>query len=106
MRRFVSGGCDNLVKTWRFEASEGRWVEEAKLEAHSDWVRDVAWAPAIGSNRSVIATCSQVTRSRIICLMAKLVAEMLRVLYLDNMIFTTVCKFMPVKKAGQSFIST
>ena len=25
--------------------SENRWVEEAKLEAHSDWVRDTAWAP-------------------------------------------------------------
>ena len=26
-------------------ASDKRWVEEAKLEAHSDWVRDTAWAP-------------------------------------------------------------
>ena len=59
-RRFVSGGCDNLVKLWRFNDAEGRWVEEAKLEAHSDWVRDVAWAPAVGVNKSVIASCSQV----------------------------------------------
>ena len=42
--RFVSGGCDSLVKIWR-EGEDGRWVEEAKLEAHSDWVRDTAWAP-------------------------------------------------------------
>ena len=36
-----------------------RWVEEAKLEAHSDWVRDVAWAPSLGKNRTIIASCSQ-----------------------------------------------
>lgn len=36
-----------------------RWVEEHKLELHSDWVRDVAWAPSVGVNRHVIASCSQ-----------------------------------------------
>jgi len=36
-------------------------VEEEKLEAHSDWVRDVAWAPNVGIPVSTIATCSQVT---------------------------------------------
>lgn len=56
-KRFVTGGCDNLVKIWKEE--EEHWVEEAKLEAHSDWVRDVAWAPSIGLPRSVIASCSQ-----------------------------------------------
>merc|ERR1711971_1197251 len=44
IKRFVSGGCDSLVKIWR-EGEDGRWVEEAKLEAHSDWVRDTAWLP-------------------------------------------------------------
>ena len=39
---------------------EGQWVEDQKLEGHSDWVRDVAWAPSIGLPRNVIATCSQV----------------------------------------------
>nr|CAG4644026.1 EOG090X07N7 [Lepidurus arcticus] len=57
VKRFVSGGCDNLVKIWKEE--EDGWVEEHKLEAHSDWVRDVAWAPSIGLPRSVIASCSQ-----------------------------------------------
>jgi len=56
-KRFVTGGCDNLVKIWKEE--DDQWVEEAKLEAHSDWVRDVAWAPSIGLPKSVIATCSQ-----------------------------------------------
>nr|CAG4651892.1 EOG090X07N7 [Triops cancriformis] len=56
-KRFVSGGCDNLVKIWKEE--EDGWIEEHKLEAHSDWVRDVAWAPSIGLPRFVIASCSQ-----------------------------------------------
>ena len=38
VKRFVSGGCDLLVKIWR-EAEDGHWTEEAELEAHSDWVR-------------------------------------------------------------------
>ena len=59
LRRFVSGGCDNLVKLWRFYDGVG-FVEEARLVAHSDSVRDVAWAPALDANKSVIASCSQV----------------------------------------------
>lgn len=57
VKRLVSGGCDNLIKIWKEEGD--RWVEETKLDAHSDWVRDVAWAPSIGLPRSTIASCSQ-----------------------------------------------
>ncbi|XP_005106911.1 protein SEC13 homolog [Aplysia californica] len=57
VKRFVSGGCDFLVKIWRED--NGQWVEEQKLDGHSDWVRDVAWAPSIGLPKSVIASCSQ-----------------------------------------------
>jgi len=56
--RIVTGGCDNCVKVWVKEA-QGDWTEEAKLERHLDWVRDVAWAPSIGLPRSMIASCSQ-----------------------------------------------
>jgi len=56
-KRLVSGGCDNLVKIWKEE--NGEWFEEQKLEAHSDWVRDVAWAPSVGLCRNVIGSCSQ-----------------------------------------------
>ncbi|KAG1652498.1 Protein SEC13 [Nymphon striatum] len=57
-KRFVTGGCDNLIKIWK-EDKAGEWIEEQKLEAHSDWVRDVAWAPCVGLPRSIIASCSQ-----------------------------------------------
>ena len=43
-----------------FREVDGQWVEEEKLEAHSDWVRDVAWAPNVGLPVSTIASCSQV----------------------------------------------
>ena len=60
-RRFVSGGCDNICKVWRFEECESKWIEESRLEGHSDWVRDVAWAPSIGGRigRAIVASCSQ-----------------------------------------------
>lgn len=35
------------------------WVSDGKLESHTDWVRDVAWAPSIGLPVSRIASCSQ-----------------------------------------------
>jgi len=57
VKRFVSGGCDNMVKIWKEENEQ--WVEEVKLEGHSDWVRDVAWAPSIGLSRMKIASSSQ-----------------------------------------------
>jgi protein transport protein SEC13 len=57
VKRLVTGGCDNTVKIWKEEGD--RWVEENRLELHSDWVRDVAWAPSIGLPRSQIASCSQ-----------------------------------------------
>ncbi|KAL4065763.1 WD40-repeat-containing domain protein [Scleroderma yunnanense] len=58
-KRFASAGCDNLVKIWCFREDTQSWVEEETLEGHTDWVRDVAWAPNIGLPRSYIATASQ-----------------------------------------------
>jgi protein transport protein SEC13 len=60
VKRLVSGGCDNLIKIWRFSETENIWKHEETLEQqHTDWVRDVAWAPNIGLPSSTIASCSQ-----------------------------------------------
>ncbi|KAH7925722.1 WD40 repeat-like protein [Leucogyrophana mollusca] len=59
VKRFASAGCDNLVKIWGYRDDTQSWVEEETLEGHTDWVRDVAWAPNIGLPRSYIATASQ-----------------------------------------------
>lgn len=45
---------------------DGQWMEDQKLEGHSDWVRDVAWAPSIGLPKSIIASCSQVNTDLLI----------------------------------------
>ena len=37
IKKFASGGCDNLIKLWK-EEENGQWKEEQKLKAHSDWV--------------------------------------------------------------------
>lgn len=60
IKRFATAGCDNLVKIWGYRDDTQSWVEEEILEGHTDWVRDVAWAPNIGLPRSYIATASQV----------------------------------------------
>lgn len=57
VKHLVTGGGDNLVKVWR-EEGDG-WICEEKLEGHTDWVRDVAWAPSVGLPISRIASCSQ-----------------------------------------------
>jgi len=58
-KRIVSGGCDNAVKIWRFVDTENSWKLEDTLEHHTDWVRDVSWAPNIGLATTSIASCSQ-----------------------------------------------
>lgn len=59
VKRIVSGGCDSLLKIWKYDDASDEWKEEAKLDGHTDWVRDVAWAPSIGLPRWYIASCSQ-----------------------------------------------
>lgn len=59
VKRFVSGGCDNLCKIWKYDDDRDEWVAERDLENHTDWVRDVAWAPSIGLPKTYIASCSQ-----------------------------------------------
>ncbi|QLQ79163.1 hypothetical protein HG537_0B05110 [Torulaspora globosa] len=58
IRRFVTGGADNLVKVWKYNQEAHTFELEESLEGHSDWVRDVAWSPSI-LLRSYIASVSQ-----------------------------------------------
>ncbi|KAJ1628046.1 WD40-repeat-containing domain protein [Pavlovales sp. CCMP2436] len=57
--QLVTGGCDNLVKVWQHDPNTQTWSLEATLAEHTDWVRDVAWAPIASSPTAVIASCSQ-----------------------------------------------
>jgi len=58
--RFASGGCDNQIIIWK-RGREG-WKRENELveDGHTDWVRGVAWAPALSpSSDPIIASCSE-----------------------------------------------
>jgi len=58
-RRFVTGGSDNAVKIWDFNAQTQSYDNTLVLpQGHSDWVRDVAWSPTLLS-KSYIASASQ-----------------------------------------------
>ena len=59
IKKMATGGCDNLVKIWTFNASTSQWVVEETLEGHSDWVRDVAFAPGMGLPRTYLASAGQ-----------------------------------------------
>jgi protein transport protein SEC13 len=61
--RLVTGGCDNRIRFW-VQQESGQWAEDSsspvsKDVCHSDWVRDVAWAPCILPNVNVVASCSE-----------------------------------------------
>lgn len=58
-KKLASAGCDNLVKIWSYREDLKEWKEEETLEGHSDWVRDVAFAPNIGLPKTYLATASQ-----------------------------------------------
>jgi len=57
-RRFVSGGSDCAVKIWDYAAETGSYACVNTLVGHTDWVRDVAWAPTLLAT-SYIASASQ-----------------------------------------------
>lgn len=58
-RRFVTGGCDNVLKIWSFDPAALTYKQEREpLTGHTDWVRDVAWSPTV-LQKSYIASASQ-----------------------------------------------
>ncbi|CAD6891269.1 unnamed protein product [Tilletia controversa] len=59
VRRFATAGGDSLVKIWEYQAEAGLYVQIETLNGHTDWVRDVAFAPNIGLPRTYLASASQ-----------------------------------------------
>ncbi|KAJ2715973.1 GTPase-activating protein S13 [Coemansia spiralis] len=59
VRQFATGGSDNNVKVWAYSDDRKTYEVVHTLEGHSDWVRDVAFAPNIGLPRTYLASCSQ-----------------------------------------------
>ncbi|CAN8068550.1 unnamed protein product [Agarophyton chilense] len=58
--RIATGGCDQMVKIWKFDNDTNNWVLDGKpLKAHREMVRCVAWAPNVGLPRSVISSAGQ-----------------------------------------------
>ncbi|KAL9010926.1 MAG: hypothetical protein Q9173_004189 [Seirophora scorigena] len=57
-RRFATGGSDCLVKVWDWNREDNTYTSTTSLEGHTDWVRDVAWAPTV-LQKSYIASASQ-----------------------------------------------
>lgn len=57
VRKIATAGNDGLVKIWNFMADSQMWVVEAALEGHTDWVRDVAFAPNVGTEKAMLASC-------------------------------------------------
>jgi len=67
-RRLVSCGMDKKIRVWeitrtpdnREVGSEGSFYEEpVVLGEHTEFARDVAWAPSVGLTPNMIASCSQ-----------------------------------------------
>lgn len=48
------------MQVWFFNEAGRRWEQEpSALSGHTDWVRDVAWAPNLGLPLNTIASASQ-----------------------------------------------
>lgn len=58
IRRFVTGGSDNVLRLWSYDVGMQNYKQETELTGHTDWVRDVAWSPTV-LQKSYIASASQ-----------------------------------------------
>ncbi|KAL3144656.1 hypothetical protein ABBQ38_001787 [Trebouxia sp. C0009 RCD-2024] len=58
--RFATAGCDRTVRIWHYDESKRQWAQQGQpLKGHTDWVRDVAWAPNLGMPMNTIASAGQ-----------------------------------------------
>lgn len=59
----VTGGCDNRIRFYSKSNMSQKWELDSSPVStqvkHSDWVRDVAWAPSVVPNTNVVASCSE-----------------------------------------------
>ncbi|KAL5568266.1 hypothetical protein UlMin_024841 [Ulmus minor] len=58
IQKLASGGCDNTIKAWKLYNRTWKMDCFPSLQMHSDWVRDVAWAPNLGLPKSTVASAS------------------------------------------------
>lgn len=57
----ASSQC-SCVQVWFFNDVGRRWEQEPfSMTVHTDWVRDVAWAPNMGLPLNTIASAGQVS---------------------------------------------
>ncbi|KAI7979157.1 hypothetical protein LOK49_Contig480G00004 [Camellia lanceoleosa] len=58
VQKLASGGCDTIKVCKLYN---GVWKMDCfpALQMHTDWVRDVAWAPNLGLPKPTIASASQ-----------------------------------------------
>jgi protein transport protein SEC13 len=61
--RIVTAGCDSHIRIW--VCKNGIWSVESTSASsesavvHTDWIRDVSWAPSLLPNHCMIASCSE-----------------------------------------------
>ncbi|CAH7682261.1 hypothetical protein PPACK8108_LOCUS15069, partial [Phakopsora pachyrhizi] len=59
-KKFATGVCDWLVKSWALNTKTGIWELSERLESgHTDWIRDVAYELGIGLNWTCLASTGQ-----------------------------------------------
>ena len=58
--QLVTGSCDGVARIWRKNPTAPNFELVHELKgSHTDWVRDVAWAPTSSVPTNTIATCSE-----------------------------------------------
>ncbi|KAK9471292.1 protein transport protein SEC13 [Dipodascopsis tothii] len=58
-RRFASAGVDGVIRVWVYDTAANTYAEEATLRGHTDWIRDLAFAPSVVSSRVYLASAGQ-----------------------------------------------
>lgn len=65
VQRVVTGSINHAVQIWQLapaasaqEPAQWSLTDDALIEGHDDWVRDVAWAPNVGIPANIIASAS------------------------------------------------